>query len=132
MKKLMKLLCVFVLGCSLVACSSATKTTKVEEYAQSEEIKEQVEELNKTFDSMGMQVSIEAKGETLIYKYKFTSQVEFSDEQVASLIESLKGQKSVYDSILTSLKDEVGSENPKVTLQYYNADDSFICEYTFE
>lgn len=135
MKKLVKLLCACALTFTLVACgSTSTKNepTAVEKFAQSDDMKSQMESLNSTFESMGLSVSVDAEGETLIYKYKYLSQVEFSEEQIDSLKESLKAQKSVYDSILTSLKDEVGSENPKVTLQYYNADDSFICEYTFE
>ena len=76
-------------------------------------------------------------GNTLVYRFTLVEQLDLSDESVSevfigALNSGLDSLSSTYDSILDSLRTELGMDDLIIRIEYLNADGSEILTRDFE
>lgn len=74
--------------------------------------------------------TITSEGNTLIYTFKQSEQIEITDEIISYLQEENKKQEDTYKESLISIFDAVNTDEITLLLKYVNADESEI--YTHE
>lgn len=74
--------------------------------------------------------TITSEGNTLIYTFKQSEQIEITDEIISYLQEENKKQEDTYKELLISIFDAVNTDEITLLLKYVNADESEI--YTHE
>lgn len=132
MKKALRILTSYVLCAalclSMAACGSKDPGAELQKYI--DENQEQIDQLAEAMESAGMKLAVEVEGNSLVYKYQFTADMEDTDTLKEALQEELDAQSSTFESLVTSLKEEVsGAESIKVI--YYDNANNELCSKEF-
>lgn len=126
MKKLLALLLVFVMLFAFAACGDSDDSSdnaELEEYIDS--IQDEIDEAIDEYEAMGMSIKVVARGDSLAYVYRFTTEVEDVDAARNQLKSGISAQDSVFENVLKELKKEVKSAE-SVIVEYQNKDGSVI------
>ncbi len=136
-----KLFFVTLLCFALVACGNSNEIKVIEggkkvydgvdTYVASQEYQGKMQETIETMDQWGLTLEIVGEGDTVVYSYTYQTQVDLSEDTKASILESIKAQDAVYQSIIKQIAEETTEKDPKIKIVYYNADGSIILEHTF-
>lgn len=135
MKKVLSLALALVMVFSLAACFTACnqasgKPATVEDYIASDAMQEQITEIKETVASMGMDIEIKGEGNKLIYVYTYQQDIVL-DGMADALASALDAQASTFEAVATSLKEDVGVENPVVVVKYMANDGTEIYSQEF-
>ena len=117
----------------MTACGGS-KDTALENYFQTDELQQTVQEAKNTADDSGMSLEILAEGNTLIYEYSFKD-VSFDDSMLDEvkdrLISRLESTVSTFEGIASVLNAEFKIDNTRVVVRYlYNGEILAEREYT--
>lgn len=102
----------------------------MEEYVESPVIKDTIDSLLETMESMGMNIEVKGDGNKLIYEYTFLQQMD-ADTVKESLETSLESQATTMESVAKSLIGVVEVDTPVVVVRYLNADGSELYSREF-
>lgn len=132
MKKFSAILLCFLMVLSLFACGGKAKT--VEDYLSDKEVQSQMDTLKETMKNAGIDMEVKGEGNKLIYSYKYSEQIgEDSLDVVKESLESgLDSQKSVFDGIVSTLKEDLKISDPSVVVKYLNADGTELFSREFK
>lgn len=124
---------VMTLMLAMTACGG-NKDAALEEYFQTDEMQEMVQEAKDSVEGSGMSIEILAEGNTLIYEYTFEED-SFDDSMLDAvkeqLVSGLESAASTFEGIASDLNDELKVENSTVVVRYlYNGETLAESEYT--
>ncbi len=115
--------------------TSDGKFVSVEAYLNNPTVKSQLDQTIESCSGQGMELSIEATEDELIYIYKYDEQMvddTFTLEQAASALEtSMQSQESTMQSAANSIGACIDLDSITVKCQYYDADGTLIKEFEF-
>lgn len=108
----------------------------IKEYVEDDEFQKQVEQQMKSYEGMGMSMTITGEGNKLVYTYKYTDEKLIDDDFTLEdareyFDEAINGQKSTFTSLCKQLPIYIDVENPVVVLRYYDFDNTLIYEKEF-
>lgn len=98
--------------------SDSGKYATLEEFINSDEMKEQMETQSAALEGTGLSVELTADGSKLIYNFTITDPNVAAALDVAALESSLDSQASTYESIASTIPLAVEIENPSVVVRY--------------
>ncbi len=119
MKKSLKMVvcaCLLVLAMGLTACGGG-KFSSIKEYLESDEVQSQLDEVMKQVQGSGMEMTVTAEDNKLVYTYKFTD-MDKTDGMAEQLESGVEAQASTFTQTATELKSVVDVDNPIVTVTY--------------
>lgn len=124
---------VIALMLAMTACSG-NRDAALEEYFQTDEMQEMVQEAKDSVEESGMSIEILAEGNTLIYEYTFEEN-SFDDSMIDAvkeqLVSGLESTASTFEGIASDLNEELKVDNSKVVVRYlYNGEALAESEYT--
>lgn len=124
---------VMTLMLAMTACGG-NKDAALEEYFQTDEMQEMVQEAKDSVEGSGMSIEILAEGNTLIYEYTFEED-SFDDSMLDAvkeqLVSGLESAASTFEGIASDLNDELKVDNSTVVVRYlYNGETLAESEYT--
>ena len=124
---------VMTLMLAMTACGG-NKDAALEEYFQTDEMQEMVQEAKDSVEGSGMSIEILAEGNTLIYEYTFEEN-NFNDSELDTvtdqLVSGLESYASTFEGIASDLNEELKIDNSKVVVRYlYNGETLAESEYT--
>lgn len=126
MRRLLFGMLAVVMMLSLTACSKPT----MEEFAASDEIQSEIEDLRESLAADGMDLTITGEGNRLIYTY--TMPAELAVDGVAeALASSTESQASTFEDLAAQLKGAVDAENPVVVVTYVTSDGTELYSQEF-
>ena len=108
----------------------------IKEYVEDDEFQKQVEQQMKSYEGMGMSMTITGEGNKLVYTYKYTDETLIDDDFTLEdareyFDDAINGQKSTFTSLCKQLPIYIDVENPVVVLRYYDFDNTLIYEKEF-
>lgn len=108
----------------------------IKEYVEDDEFQKQVEQQMKSYEGMGMSMTITGEGNKLVYTYKYTDEMliddDFTLEDAKEYFDNaINGQKSTFTSLCKQLPIYIDVEDPVVVLRYYDFDNTLIYEKEF-
>lgn len=110
------------------------KYVTVEDYANSQEIQEELQAYQSTF-SDNFIIKIYGDGSKFIYEFKYLEKIPSSDIKIRKqeIEKSLEEQKNTYTDIAKDIakKVTIDKKDVIVAIRYINADDSLITEVDF-
>ena len=117
-------LCLAIVGCGGNFGSNEPKDNpKIAAYVK--ELQPQVVEMNKTFEPLGLSVSVEVKGNSLAYSLKYTTEIYDKDVVAKGLEKELVKSEDNFKAALADLRIAV-PETESVILTYYAKDGSKV------
>lgn len=117
MKKVLSIVLCVAFCFAVVGCGN--KKT-VESYLNS--IQDEITQMEEQYKDMGMELSVTAKDNSLIYTYKYTIDLgDAADQVAASLEQAMETLKPTFEAILKSLKSEIPSAE-SVVVRYLDKD----------
>ena len=124
---------VIALMLAMTACSG-NRDAALEEYFQTDEMQEMVQEAKDSVEESGMSIEILAEGNTLMYEYTFEEN-SFDDSMIDAvkeqLVSGLESTASTFEGIASDLNEELKVDNSKVVVRYlYNGEALAESEYT--
>ena len=124
---------VIALMLAMTACGG-NRDAALEEYFQTDEMQEMVQEAKDSVEESGMSIEILAEGNTLIYEYTFEEN-SFDDSMIDAvkeqLVSGLESTASTFEGIASDLNEELKVDNSKVVVRYlYNGEALAESEYT--
>ena len=118
---------------TITACGK-NKDTALEEYFQTSEMQEMVQEAKESLDGSGISIEIRAEGNTLIYEYTFeegSMEDSMLDAVKEQLISGCESEASTFEGIASDLNEELKVDNASVVVRYfYNGTALAESEYT--
>lgn len=123
MKKLLALLLALAMLFAFAACGDSSDNEELEEYIDS--IQDEIDDALEVYEAQGLSIKVVARGDSLAYIYRFTTEVEDVDAARTQLKSALADQDSVFENVLDELKKEVKSAE-SVIVEYQNKDGSVI------
>lgn len=127
--KLLVLITVLTMAFGLTACGSGYDT--VSDYINSDTVQKELETAKKAIEGQGMNLTIGAEGNKLVYTYKYDDM-----EKVDGMAEQLEAAMSAEDATFQNIADEMAkvvNESPvSVVIEYVDCNDEMIYskEYT--
>jgi len=118
-------LCLIMATCVFAGCKSGSKV--VEDAVA--EAQASIETLEKSFGGM-MKIAITARGESVVYSYKYTSQID-ADAAKTAIDAQESTLKTSMQGVLSPLK-AAGVSNASIIVEYLNADGSMITSFEFK
>lgn len=108
----------------------------IKEYVEDDEFQKQVEQQMKSYEGMGMSMTITGEGNKLVYTYKYTDEMliddDFTLEDAKEYFDNaINGQKSTFTTLCKQLPIYIDVEDPVVVLRYYDFDNTLIYEKEF-
>lgn len=124
---------VMTLMLSMTACGG-NKDAALEEYFQTDEMQEMIQEAKDSVEGSGMSIELLAEGNSLIYEYTFEED-SFDDSMLDAvkdqLVSGLESAASTFEGIASDLNEELKVDNSTVIVRYlYNGETLAECEYT--
>lgn len=120
---------------AMTACGG-NRDNALEEYFQTDEMQEMVQEAQDSIDGSGMSIEILAEGNTLIYEYTFDEgsfDASMLDAVKEQLVSGLESDASTYEGIVSDLNEELKVDNASVVVRYlYSGETLAESEYTAE
>ena len=101
--------------------SATGKYATLEEFINSDEMKEQMETQTAALEGTGLSVELAADGSKLIYNFTITDSNVAVALDVAALESSLDSQASTYEAIASTIPLAVEVENPSVVVRYLDS-----------
>lgn len=101
--------------------TASGKYATLEEFINSDEMKEQMETQTAALEGTGLNVELAAEGGKLIYNFTITDPNVAAALDVAALESSLDSQASTYESIASTIPLAVEVENPSVVVRYLDS-----------
>ncbi len=122
-----------VMALSLASCggSNGKAFASVQEYIESPEMVDAIEEISSSFEAQGLAVDAYAEGDCLVYEYQYTQQLEMGEDSVQMLADSVDDMADTVQENLKEIKSIVDVENPTLKYVYLNADGAEIYSRTF-
>lgn len=133
MKKALRILTSYVLCAalclSLAACGGKKDAgAELQKYIESQQ--EEIDQLKSTMEAAGMKLEVEVNGNSLVYRYQFTTDVGETEEIKASLEQGMDAEASTFESLASQLKDEVsGAES--IIVEYLDKDNNVLLSREF-
>ena len=136
MKKTLKTIAialVMALMLAMTACGG-NKDATLEEYFQTDEMQEIIQEAKDSVEGTGMSIELLAEGNTLIYEYTFEED-SFGDSMLDAvkdqLVSGLESSASTFEGIASDLNEELKVDNSTVIVRYlYNGETLAESEYS--
>ena len=124
---------VMALMLAMTACGG-NKDAALEEYFQTDEMQEMIQEAKDSVEGSGMSIEILAEGNSLIYEYTFEED-SFDDSMLDAvkdqLVSGLESAASTFEGIASDLNEELKVDNSTVIVRYlYNGETLAEREYT--
>ena len=124
---------VMALMLAMTACGG-NKDAALEEYFQTDEMQEMIQEAKDSVEGSGMSIEILAEGNSLIYEYTFEED-SFDDSVLDSvkdqLVSGLESAASTFEGIASDLNEELKVDNSTVIVRYlYNGETLAESEYS--
>lgn len=124
---------VMTLMLAMTACGG-NKDAALEEYFQTDEMQEMIQEAKDSVEGSGMSIEILAEGNSLIYEYTFEED-SFDDSMLDAvkdqLVSGLESAASTFEGIASDLNEELKVDNSTVIVRYlYNGETLAEREYT--
>ena len=124
---------VMALMLAMTACGG-NKDAALEEYFQTDEMQEMIQEAKDSVEGSGMSIELLAEGNSLIYEYTFEED-SFDDSMLDAvkdqLVSGLESTASTFEGIASDLNEELKIDNSKVIVRYlYNGETLVESEYT--
>ena len=124
---------VMALMLAMTACGG-NRDAALEEYFQTDEMQEMIQEAKDSVEGSGMSIEILAEGNSLIYEYTFEED-SFDDSMLDAvkdqLVSGLESTASTFEGIASDLNEELKIDNSKVIVRYlYNGETLVESEYT--
>ena len=134
MKKMTAVLLIAVLALSMLAmagCSVEQKNpTNLEEYVEANEsMKEQIEGIAEGYDAL--EISIDKNTITYKYTYEQTLKDEEIEANRENIEKNLASQEASFNEVASSLEEETGLTDIRVTLLYVDGDGKEIYTITY-
>lgn len=123
---------VMALMLAMTACGG-NKDAALEEYFQTDEMQEMIQEAKDSVEGSGMSIEILAEGNSLIYEYTFEED-SFDDSMLDAvkdqLVSGLESAASTFEGIASDLNEELKVDNSTVIVRYlYNGETLAEREY---
>ena len=130
-KKIVVLAAVAAMGLSMIACGK--KYSSVADYVKSDEVQSVIDQMSSTLDGTGMSLDITAKGDKMVYSYKYDDLVK-ADGMEESLENAISAEDATFQETANELKKLVKADSPSVVIEYVdaNGDVIFTREYVAE
>lgn len=103
--------------------SSQDETYSMEEFVALS--KDSIDAMKESFASQGLVIDVVAEGNSLVYRYQYSTAVGDTAAVKAALEDAIVEQDSVFEGVLTSVKSLV-SDAESVIVEYLDADGSEI------
>ena len=117
-------LCLAIVGCGGNSGSNEPKDNpKIAAYVKA--LQPQVVEMNKTFEPLGLSVSVEVKGNSLACLYKSTREINDKDAVVKELEKELVGVEDTVKAALAEVRNSA-PETESVIFTCYAKDGSVV------
>ena len=88
-------------------------------------MKDSIDAMKESFASQGMTIDVVAEGNSLVYRYQYSTAVGDTDAVKSVLEDAISAQDSVFEDVLTSVKSLV-PDAESVVVEYLDADGSTI------
>lgn len=123
---------VMALMLAMTACGG-NKDAALEEYFQTDEMQEMIQDAKDSVEGSGMSIEILAEGNSLIYEYTFEED-SFDDSMLDAvkdqLVSGLESAASTFEGIASDLNEELKVDNSTVIVRYlYNGETLAEREY---
>lgn len=131
MKKVLRILTSYVL-CAAICLSVAAcggSGSALQKYI--DDNKESIDQMVSAMESGGMNLAVEADGNTLVYKYQYSEELPDAEAAKTALADSMDAASSTFESLLTQLKDEV-SEAEGIKVIYLDKDGNELYSKEFK
>ena len=132
MKKIIGILLAVCLVFSCVACGGGEKKpyASVEEFVQSEEVQQQVQQASEQYQADGLTITASADGDKLVFTYAVSTQIDAA-ATIPALEMEFDAQASSFTQVIQQMREQIDVENPSIVLRYVNADGSEILSREF-
>jgi ABC-type oligopeptide transport system substrate-binding subunit len=112
--------------------SSAASGVETDKFLQDtvDDAQSEIPSLEDQFGGL-MKIAIEARGNTLVYSYKYTTTIDDVDAAAQTLKDGLEAEAATFEGILDVLKDN-GVPSPSVLIEYINKDGTGIYSKEFK
>ena len=132
MKKIIGILLAVCLAFSCVACGGGEKKpyASVEEFVQSKEVQQQVQQASEQYQADGLTITASADGDKLIFTYAVSTQIDAA-ATIPALEMEFDAQASSFTQVIQQMREQIDVENPSIVLRYVNADGSEILSREF-
>lgn len=132
MKKIIGILLAVCLAFSCAACGGGEKKpyASVEEFVQSEEVQQQVQQASEQYQADGLTITASADGDKLVFTYAVSTQIDAA-ATIPALEMEFDAQASSFTQVIQQMREQIDVENPSIVLRYVNADGSEILSREF-
>ena len=132
MKKIIGILLAVCLAFSCVACGGGEKKpyASVEEFVQSEEVQQQVQQASEQYQADGLTITASADGDKLVFTYAVSTQIDAA-ATIPALEMEFDAQASSFTQVIQQMREQIDVENPSIVVRYVNADASEILSREF-
>ena len=132
MKKIIGILLAVCLAFSCVACGGGEKKpyASVEEFVQSKEVQQQVQQATEQYQADGLTITASADGDKLVFTYAVSTQIDAA-ATIPALEMEFDAQASSFTQVIQQMREQIDVENPSIVLRYVNADGSEILSREF-
>lgn len=110
--------------------SSSKQFKTVKDMLKSPAMQSALDTVKKQSESLGMKLEVYGEGDSIVYEYTYTTQIEVNDTMKDAIKKALDAQSSVFKNVVSTIEMQVEVKNPKCVIKYLNADGSEI--YTQE
>ncbi len=115
---------------SQAAPTTDGKMNSINDFVNTTEFQDQIEDLKETLRDQGLDMEITAEGNKLIYTYRYL--VEVDTETVKETLETgLDAQEGTFKAIAQSIATAVNVESPVIVVRYLDQEGNLICEREF-
>lgn len=130
-KKIVVLAAVAAMGLSMIACGK--KFSSVADYVKSDEVQDQLTELQSQYSGLGMAIDIKANGDKMIFSYQYDSiqKADLTDAQISALESGVDAEADTFQGTADELKKLVKADSPSVVLEYVDANGEVIYSKEF-
>lgn len=132
MKKIIGILLAVCLLLSCTACGSEEKKpyASVEEFVQSEEVQQQLQQASEQYQADGLTITASADGDKLVFTYAVSTQIDAA-ATIPALEMEFDAQASSFTQVIQQMREQIDVQNPSIVLRYVNADGSEILSREF-
>lgn len=127
--KLLLPVMILVMVVGLVACGGK-QYSSVSDYLNSDEVKTELSNAQKSLDGSGISVEVTADGDKMVYTYNCEN-LEKSDELVTAMESQLSKADATFQSGANQMKEFVDVENGQIEVIYLDKNGETICSKTY-
>lgn len=117
-------LCLSVAACGgKKEASSGANNSALEEYISASQ--SQIDEMSSAIEAQGMKLSVEVRGNSLVYVYQYTTDVGDTETVKTALEQSMDAMEESFTTALSQVKAEV-AETESMIVEYLDKDGNII------